>query len=513
MQLYCAGTTQGFSTSILCWAAFCLLATTVVLADTLPNAGSLQQSNQTGRERTVPSTPPTSSLPPAQALQIRSGSVSIVVTEFKWVGNSLFSDDVLNRLTKSMLGRPIDFAQLESAAMSVAKLYRAAGYVVQTKLPAQDIVNGVVTMEITEATFGKVRMDGPSSQRIDAKRIQDTIYAFQPIGAKLNSNDIDRALAVLSDLAGIRVNGQLLQGAQAGQTDFLVTTQDLPAISIDSSADNAGARSTGQDRVSFSLKLNSPLHIGDQFTANAMTSKGSDYLRAAYQWPVGHRGWTLGMNGSHLNYKVTDTAFSALPLKGSANTFGLETTYPLAWRSRYKLNAVLSWDIKNYENQRNEEVVTSYDTRAVNAGLQGQLSNLGAGGVSTWQLVGTGGKLKKKTDTSASLNTGHFEKIKYSFTRAQELSNSMSLHIALNGQTSKTHLDASEKFYLGGMSGVRAYPSSEGGGSAGRLLTMEFRHSLDIKNTWFAFYDHGRVIVNPSSSDALNAFELKVSNP
>jgi len=509
MQQYCAGFTQGISTHTLCWAACCLLATPVVLADTLPNAGSLQQSNPTVREFNIPTKPTTSSLPPVQAKQISSSGATVVVSQFRWVGNSLFSDDVLNRLTKDMLGRPIDFAKLESAAMSVANLYRAAGYVVQTKLPTQDIANGVVTIEITEATFGKVLMDGPSSKRVDAKRIQETIYAFQPIGAKLNSNNIDRALAVLSDLAGIRVNGQLLQGAQAGQTDFVVTTQDLPAISIDSSADNAGARSTGQDRVSLSFKLNSPLHLGDQLTANAMSSKGSDYVRAAYQWPVGHRGWTLGLNGSHLNYKVTDVAFTALPLKGSADTFGLETTYPLAWRTRYKLNAVMSWDIKTYENLRSEEVVTSYDTRAVNAGLQGQFSDLWeGGGISTWQLMGAGGRLKKKTDTSDSLNTGHFEKIKYNFTQAQDLNSSMSLHAALNGQLSKTHLDSSEKFYLGGMSGVRAYPSSEAGGSAGRLLNIEFRHRLNINHTWFAFYDHGRVVVNPNSTAALNALEL-----
>jgi hemolysin activation/secretion protein len=241
-----------------------------------------------------------------------------------------------------------------------------------------------------------------------------------------------------------------------------------------------------------------------------MSSKGSDYVRAAYQWPVGYRGWTLGLNGSHLNYKVTDVAFTALPLRGSANAFGLETTYPVTWRSRYKLNAVLGWDVKTYENLRSEEVVTSYNTRAVNAGLQGQFfDDWAGGGISTWQFMGAGGRLKKKTDTSDSLNTGHFEKIKYNFTRVQDLSSSMSLHASLNGQISKTHLDSSEKFYLGGMSGVRAYPSSEAGGSAGRLLNIEFRHRLNINNTWFAFYDHGRVVVDPYSSAALNAFELK----
>jgi hypothetical protein len=38
---------------------------------------------------------------------------------------------------------------------------------------------------------------------------------------------------------------------------------------------------------------------------------------------------------------------------------------------------------------------------------------------------------------------------------------------------------------------------------------MHIVNRLNINNTWFAFYDHGRVVVNPSSSAALNAFELK----
>jgi hemolysin activation/secretion protein len=79
----------------------------------------------------------------------------------------------------------------------------------------------------------------------------------------------------------------------------------------------------------------------------------------------------------------------------------------------------------------------------------------------------------------------------------------------LNGQASKTPLDASEKFYLGGMNGVRAYPSSEGGGSVGQLLNLEMRYRLGSNSTLFAFYDQGQVVVDPASTAALNRWGLK----
>jgi len=510
MQLYCAGLQHQISTTTVCWALCCLLGASAVIADTLPNAGSLQQNIQTGREVNRPAMPPTSNLPPLLPKQMARGGPTLTVNQFKWLGNSLFSNQELDSLTAASLGQKLDFAQLESVAASIANHYRAAGYVVQTKLPAQDILNGVVTIEITEATFGKVRMDGPHSKRVDIARIQQTIYQFQPPGSKLNVNKIDRALAVLSDLAGIRVQGQLLQGAESGQTDFIVSTQDWTVVNIESSVDNSGARSTGQDRLAMGLTLNSPLGMGDQLSANALVTKGSDYFRAAYRWPMGYAGWKLGLNGSQLNYKVTDVAFSALPLQGSANAYGLESTYPLAWRSRFKLISVLGWDVKNYSNLRDAQVVSSYVTRAVNVGVQSHVFDpLGVGGFTTWQVVATGGELTRKIDTADSLIEGRYDKIKYTLNSTQELTARLSFQATLNGQTSQSNLDSSEKFYLGGLSGVRAYPSSEGGGSKGQLLNLELRHKLNNNSTWFVFYDHGQVAVNPSSIDALNTYVYK----
>jgi hemolysin activation/secretion protein len=63
--------------------------------------------------------------------------------------------------------------------------------------------------------------------------------------------------------------------------------------------------------------------------------------------------------------------------------------------------------------------------------------------------------------------------------------------IKFNGQLSNSNLDSSQKFYLGGATGVRAYPASEGGGSEGFLMNLELHKQLPANFSFLGFYDYG----------------------
>ena len=97
--------------------------------------------------------------------------------------------------------------------------------------------------------------------------------------------------------------------------------------------------------------------------------------------------------------------------------------------------------------------------------------------------------------------------------RQQQLSPSWSIYSAFSGQWADKNLDSSEKFFLGGSSGVRAYPSSEAGGTLGQMFNVELRWQLSDRWGVAGFYDHGRVTVNKNNdfagAPALNAYALK----
>jgi len=106
---------------------------------------------------------------------------------------------------------------------------------------------------------------------------------------------------------------------------------------------------------------------------------------------------------------------------------------------------------------------------------------------------------------------GNFTKFTYYLSRQQVITDSTSLYLSLSGQESNTNLDSSEKFYLGGAYGVRAYPTSEGAGDEGQLVNIELRHRLPYNLNLTGFYDWGHVTVNHDNAqnDSPNSVDLK----
>jgi hemolysin activation/secretion protein len=147
--------------------------------------------------------------------------------------------------------------------------------------------------------------------------------------------------------------------------------------------------------------------------------------------------------------------------------------------------------------------------------------SLGQGGANSFSWVMTSGRLNlngsptQESDASTTQSAGGYKKIRYAFSRQQQLGTRLSLYGTFSGQWANKNLDSSEKFYLGGSSGVRAYPSSEAGGTLGQMLNIELR--WQVADSWnvTGFYDQGRISVNKnnefSGAPAVNAFALKGS--
>jgi hemolysin activation/secretion protein len=88
--------------------------------------------------------------------------------------------------------------------------------------------------------------------------------------------------------------------------------------------------------------------------------------------------------------------------------------------------------------------------------------------------------------------------------------------VAASGQFASKNLDSSEKFFLGGPYGVRAYPNNEGSGSEGKMLNIELRYQIAEQFNVAAFYDWGQITQNKRNLtgdegnplSALNSFNL-----
>ena len=119
----------------------------------------------------------------------------------------------------------------------------------------------------------------------------------------------------------------------------------------------------------------------------------------------------------------------------------------------------------------------------------------------------------ESADQAGTGSAGSYQKLGYSLARLQRISDQSTLWLSLSGQRASKNLDSSEKFSLGGPSGVRAYPLMEGSGDDGWLATLEARYNLTPDLQLSVFYDHGTITQshNPDYTGAplLNQTSLK----
>lgn len=499
--------------------SFCICTATAQAQTSIrPDAGTLLQQIEQGREPVLP-TPQRPVLPPKPEMKPR-GDLVVPVTRFQFVGNTLLADAALQAAVAPWVNRVLDFSELQKAAAAVAAAYRDAGWVVRTYLPQQEISDGVVTIQIIEAVLGSVSIEGAQNTRVREEQIRGLVAAAQRPGQPINSDAIDRALLLMEDLAGVSVKGNLVQGRDEGQTDLGLSLAGKKFVSGEVAADNTGSRATGRNRFTAAVSVASPLRRGDQFSADVIHTRGSDYLRAGWVFPVGGQGWRLGASHSRLQYRVVAPEFAALGLRGRSETYGVEGSYPLI-RSRMKnLYFSAKLDRKDYFNETTNAVTSDYGIRVAGFNLFGNLYDSVLGGGYTTGSVGWDagtldltGSPNEAADAAGPRAAGHYRKIRFALSRFQVLTSELSLFGSLTGQRADKNLDSGEKFYLGGVGGVRAYPSSEAGGAEGLLVNLEARYRLPGNAIFTGFYDWGRVTVNKDNdfpgAAAVNSITLK----
>ena len=484
---------------LLC-AAAALLSPGLLHAQSVPDAGSVLR--QIEQERRIPLPPQSAPLlmPPAPMQSLAGATVT--VTSFQFAGNTMLKGQQLAPSVAKFLGHPIGFAELQDAAVAVANAYREAGWVVRAYLPKQEITDGIVTIQIIEATLGAVHVEG-GARRVSAARLENIITAAQDPGAPLNARALDRGLLLINDLPGVLATGRLGAGRNHAESDLILAIEDGPAVGGSFTIDDAGARFTGPERLIAAASLSGPFRIGDRADGLVLHSQGSDYQRLAYSLPLGSRGIRVGVNASHLTYGIITSDFSALDAHGTSDTVGIEASYPLLRRRTKNLYVALNGDDKRFDNLSAGLATTKYSAQAATLGLYGNLFDTLLGGGSTNANIAI---VKGRIDLSGSPNeaidalttrtAGSFQKLRYSASRLQVLTDRVSLYAGVSGQTANKNLDSSEKLYLGGSTGVRAYPQDEAGGAEGILMTLETRVRLPSNFSVTGFVDSGRVRVN-----------------
>lgn len=464
-----------------------------------PDAGRVLQELQPAPVLTTPKAAPLQRMESTSDTSANDGA-TVLVKAIRIEGNQVIASEELQALVASLIGSEQSLAQLSRAARRITAHYRKRGFAVaRAYLPAQDITSGTVTIRVVEGRISGQRLSNQS--RLSDDRAQAYVGQVKE-GEVIRSGQIDRGLLLLQDTPGVGNSRATLQpGASVGTSELLIELDPARAYNGTAMLDNYGNRYTGEYRLGGNFNLVSPLHIGDQLSFSALSSGPRlSFGRLAYQLPVGSDGLRVGAAYFDTRYKLGQE-FAALAAHGTATSASVFAAYPFVRSQLANLSGTVALENKRLNDYVDATATATARTTGVTSlGLAGNLQDaFGGGGINSFDLSLILGRLDIQSPTARAIDAasaqtnGSYSRLAYGASRLQRLGNSTLLWMSLTGQWAGKNLDSSEKFSLGGISGVRAYPQGEASGDEGQRATLELRQALGENLQGTVFYDFGSI--------------------
>ncbi len=442
---------------------------------------------------------------------------SLPVKKFSFSGNTLVTDQQLQKIVQPWLNRKLTLAELKHITDLIAEHYRDKGYLVRVYLPEQNIHDGSVSIDIIEALFGKVLLDSQSKQLSNKPDLIEGMMTYrQHAHEPFNLSDIERSTLLVNDLPGISANAVLAASDQEKHTDIKLSIQDETSYNSYLSADNYGSRSTGRGRLIYSMMWANPFQRGDQINGNFMLSEGNRYAKLGYDLPLGFDGIRGGASISLLDYSLGGE-FSDLDAEGNASNITLFTSYPLIRQTRENISLSAEVTLRDYENEQLGIQTSDKSVTAINLGISGdRVDGYQGGGVLYYgvklilgDLDLSGNKTNYVIDKSSARTHGSYNKIDWNIARLQKVNDTMNLWLSARGQFADKNLDSSETISLGGVYGVRAYPTLEASGDEGIILTAELRYKFSETWNLKGFVDLGQITQKSTLTEGSENYTLK----
>ena len=459
-------------------------------------------------DEAVVRTPQPAPVDSKMAKEIEEAKGGAVFKGFVVRGVTALSVEDIRAALAPFVGANIDLRSLDRITQVVNSLYRERGWLARSTLPPQDLSEGRLLIQVVESTFSGVRIEDPQGLLKNTQVPQRVIETAQPVGEAVSLPALEEANAKLADLAGVQTRLNVVQGREEGQTGAVLQVEQTKPVELTVGVDNSGSRSTGPERAHVRATFNNPTQRGDSLVAQGLVTEGVQYAKVQYSVPFNQYGWRAGGQWSAMQYKLISSDFSSADMRGPTSNQGLFVVVPLQRRPSGNVSFQMMFDNNRYRNEAAGQVVSRYQSQLFSMGLEGNAADgwMG-GGENSWSAFWSRGELDlsdspqahRTSDASTTQTAGYFSKVRLSAMRRQVLDPSNTLVAMAQGQWASRNLDGSEKFFLGGARGIRAYPTNEGGGSLGGLASLEWQHRWNSEFqrwTLSGFYDHGRVRVN-----------------
>jgi len=448
---------------------------------------------------------------------------TFLIREFRVVGSKKLPMAKVDKALYIHTGPGRTPEDVENARTSLEGAYHDEGYqTVSVSVPPQGVNTGVIVLQVTEATVGRLRVKG--SRFFDIERIKKMAPALAE-GTVPNFNDVQRDIIALNQTADLQVTPSLAVGKTPGTVDVELTVKDKFPLHGSLELNNRYSANTTPLRLDAALRydnlwqlghtIGGAFQIAPQQPSDALIFSGYYIARTpAIDWVA------LMLQATRQNSEVS--TLGGTDSLGNGEIYGGRFLFNLPAKTGFYHSASMGIDYKDFAqdlvvgNQTISSPLTYWPVSInYNASALGKHYETEFGAGVTFCFRGTGTQEAIDFDNRRYNANANFFYLRGNLAHTQKLPWDFQLFGEVQGQATANPLVDTEQYSLGGQSTVRGYLESVVTGDNAIAGTLEFRTPsligwLPKGNEWrfFVFVDAGRAALNDPLPEQTSQFNL-----
>jgi hemolysin activation/secretion protein len=406
------------------------------------------------------------------------------INEYIVRGNTVLDARSIEQAVTPFLGPKRTLKDVEGARDALLAAYNAKGYQsVYVDLPEQQVSDGIVFLQVTETTVGRVRVVG--AQYNSLTEIRNQVPALKE-GAVPNFTQAQAELTALNRGGKRQVMPLVKQGALPGSMDVDLKVDDSSPWRGSVGVNNDYSADTSHLRATASLGYDNLWQLGHSvslsFYGTPQDVGQTRVWSGSYSAPLSGSNWSLEASGYYSNSNVSTVGGTSVLGKG--HSVGLKAVYTVPTSGQWYHSFSAGVDFK--DNQESLRLGSSGDnvplryapiTLAYTGFRQAERSQYS---INLSMVSGTSSFFGYGSDEFAFDNkrykaTPSFTIFKGDLNGSYTLDSNEQIGYRLSGQLTGGALVSTEQIAAGGASSVRGYLSAEATGDYGLVGSLELR--------------------------------------
>jgi hemolysin activation/secretion protein len=276
------------------------------------------------------------------------------ISRFDIVGNTLLTPAQADAAVAPFVGKQRNFGDVQRALEALEALYHERGYkVVTVRLPEQELNQGVVRLNVVQATVGRILVNG--NVHVDQANVLRSLPTVA-VGQTPNINAVSANLRLANENPARKIKLNLQDGASDDQIDVALAVTDEKPWKLMLNVDNTGTDATGKTHAGVVLQhanLWGRDHVGSfQYTTTVEKPSKVSVYGLGYHIPLYALGDAVDLYASYSNIdsgSVSAGVFN-LAVSGKGAVYGMRYNHALARQGERDASLVFGLDLKDFRN-------------------------------------------------------------------------------------------------------------------------------------------------------------------